>query len=358
MAKVAERRKHGNRWQVNYVGALGKRRYRTYATYKAAVIARRQLAAEADQARAAGTPAVERHRTYLELEQLWKDVKHRKRSHADDERHMKVHLRPAFERTRLDEITPQVIARFERDLSERISTGTVRLVLALLRSMLNLAEEHHCIGKAPKIRLPSADAQDYDWLASDDDIEAVLEAARGTGFAGLDVLYATAIWTGMRQGELCGLRWTDVSFERRLITVQRSFEQPTASNRVRHMPIVDRLLPMLQAWHVERANDGIVFPNEAGQMQWKRSRATSRTFYRCLQFATLQRIRFHDLRHTSAPGAERRGKLPAAEDPRAPEHADDAAVRAPGPRWSGGKLGGVRREIASGPRTLRCQRRR
>jgi hypothetical protein len=42
-----------------------------------------------------------------------------------------------------------------------------------------------------------------------------------------------AIFTGMREGELAGLMWSDVDFTKRLITVQRSYDGPTKSDRVR-----------------------------------------------------------------------------------------------------------------------------
>lgn len=67
------------------------------------------------------------------------------------------------------------------------------------------------------------------------------------------VFYATAIYTGCRAGELAALEWPDVDFDRRLITVQRSFDGPTKSDRVRYVPILDPLLPVLRAWRLKLA---------------------------------------------------------------------------------------------------------
>ncbi len=141
MPKVAKPRKHGSGWQINYTDGTGKRRYRTFPSHKEAVAALRRLATEADAVRSGSTPVVQQGKTFDELADLWLEVKHRKRSLSDDKSRLRVHLRPAFGRLKLVEITPARISRFERDLSKRLSTGTVRLVLALLRSSLNLAVE-------------------------------------------------------------------------------------------------------------------------------------------------------------------------------------------------------------------------
>jgi integrase len=122
-------------------------------------------------------------------------------------------------------------------------------------------------------------------------------------------LYATAIYTGMREGELGGLRWEDVNFERRIITVQRSFEGPTKAGDVRYVPIMDPLLPVLRDWRL-RCPGTLVFPNEAGRMHQKSARIFQEILHRVLeraQFPTIERkgksaryIVFHSLRHTFA----------------------------------------------------------
>jgi hypothetical protein len=70
-----------------------------------------------------------------------------------------------------------------------------------------------------------------------------------------------AVFTGMRAGELGGLRWDDVDFDKRLVTVQRSFDGPTKAGDVRYVPILDALLPVLRAWRL-RCGGGFVFIEE------------------------------------------------------------------------------------------------
>jgi integrase len=122
-------------------------------------------------------------------------------------------------------------------------------------------------------------------------------------------LYSTALYTGARAGELAGLRWEDVDFDRRLITIQRSFDGPTKGDDVRYVPILDALLPTLRTWRL-RSPIPIVFPNAAGRMLGESSRIFQEVLHRVLERAGFPKVvrngkvrpfvRFHDLRRTFA----------------------------------------------------------
>ncbi len=122
-------------------------------------------------------------------------------------------------------------------------------------------------------------------------------------------LYALAAYTGMRAGEIAGLEWADVDFERRLITVQRSFEGPTKSDCVRYVPILTPLLGVLREWRL-RHPGRLVFTNRDGAMHRESGRIFQEVLHRVLEAAGFPKvprngkerpyIRFHDLRHTFA----------------------------------------------------------
>lgn len=91
--------------------------------------------------------------------------------------------------------------------------------------------------------------------------------------------------------------------------MQRSFDGPTKSNRVRYAPILDPLLPVLRAWRL-RHPGRLVFTNETGTMLGPSGRIFQEVLHRVLKaadFPKVQRggkerpyVRFHDLRHTFA----------------------------------------------------------
>jgi integrase len=149
-----------------------------------------------------------------------------------------------------------------------------------------------------------------------EEVSWLLEAAAGTA---LYALLYLALHTGLRQGELLGLRWQDIDLDRGTLHVQRTAQRlpgqgvtyrPPKSHRssrpVSLSPEVVALLRehrRLQVEHKLRVGPayrglGLVFasplggPMDAGNLR--------RAFARLLHRAALPRIRFHDLRHTAA----------------------------------------------------------
>jgi integrase len=176
--------------------------------------------------------------------------------------------------------------------------------------MLHVAVDLGWLVKMPHIRKPRVRliSSDYSYLRTETEISDVLTAAREEGEA-VFTLYATAIYTGMRAGELAGLQWPDVDFDRRLITVQRSFDGPTKAEDVRYVPILDPLLPVLRAWRL-RSPGRYVFTTRRGTMLQPSAPIFQEVLHRVLDRAGLRRferkgrmrsyIVFHDLRHTMA----------------------------------------------------------
>ena len=79
-------------------------------------------------------------------------------------------------------------------------------------------------------------------------------------------LFATALYTGMRKGELLALRKADVDFSARLITVRRSHDRDTTKgNHADAIPIAGELLPYLRA-AIEASPSELVFPRPDGGM--------------------------------------------------------------------------------------------
>jgi len=119
-------------------------------------------------------------------------------------------------------------------------------------------------------------------------------------------LFSLAIMSGARQGELLGLKWSDIDWDNNQIQIQRTFNnqkwydvKTTSSNR--KIDLGPAMIAELKKWKVacmpNRLN--LVFPNEAGQ-PINHSNMRSRYFYPALEKAAIKKIRFHDLRHTYA----------------------------------------------------------
>jgi integrase len=299
------RRGEGHGYQINYLDATGKRRWKSFKTRKLAKQFLRREQAEADAVKSGLAAPQVLDRTFEDLEKLWMIKKAAKRSLGDDQGRIRVHIRPELGGLRLVDITPPVITRLEQTMHEKVARGdlsssTSRKVLVLLKGMLRVAAREGWIATLPAINLPQEGKKEYKWLRNQDEFNSLLNAAQEDEYPGLLEFYATALYTGLRAGELCGLQWSDLDFELRIITVQRSYDTLTKSEHIRRVPLQTPLASLLREWKARSHSDKFVFPHKWGGMQQKGCKATTEIFHRCLERAGLPRITFHDLRHSFA----------------------------------------------------------
>jgi integrase len=151
---------------------------------------------------------------------------------------------------------------------------------------------------------------------SPDEARRLLAAAAGDR---LEALYTLAITTGMRQGELLGLRWRDVSLEQRSIRITGSLQyvpgrglrvSAPKTARSRRNVLMSEVAAESLRRHAERQRlerslvddweeNDLVFPNRLGRAMYA-TNLLDRSFACLLQQAAVPRVRFHDLRHTAA----------------------------------------------------------
>jgi integrase len=146
----------------------------------------------------------------------------------------------------------------------------------------------------------------------------LLRVAHETGDR-LEALYVLAIHTGLRQGELLGLKWDDVDLEgsslqvRRTLTITKSgpvFTSPKTTASRRSVTLTSNSTEALKS-HLKHqlgeidsvgslwSENGLIFASEMGE-PLNRHNLTRRSFKPLLKRAGLPQIRFHDLRHTCA----------------------------------------------------------
>src|SRR6202022_3694504 len=80
-------------------------------------------------------------------------------------------------------------------------------------------------------------------------------------------VFATALYTGLRKGELFGLRKSDVDLEHRMITVRRSYDRETTrGGHADAIPIAEALIPFLEE-ALPGSTGELVFPGPDGSMR-------------------------------------------------------------------------------------------
>jgi len=302
--------KHRGKWRIRWIDHTGKRRSAVYKDYNHAQRELRARLVEVDEINAGQRSAPPPDKTFSELCDFWLAVKTpQKKKARDDQSLIRCHLRPTFGHLALKDVSFGHIEAFKVSRGH-LSKKTVYNHLTLLGSMLRYAVKLGWLVKLPDIERPRVRLlnSDYTYLRTDDEVRRLLSAAADDGEDAF-IMYAAAVYTGMRQGELAGLRWSSVSFDNRLITVERSFASTTKSEDVRHVPILNPLLPLLRQWRLKTPGK-LVFPNERGKMHLPSARIFQERLHRVLDAAGFERpgpnmrqvhyITFHDLRHTFA----------------------------------------------------------
>ena len=300
------KRKDTGKWEANYVDVHGKRRWGTHPSKRAAEIWVRRQLAEVDAQRAGLRPSLVVIRTWEDLVGLWEEKKADKRSLPDDLGRIKHHLTPLLSGVKLANLDPGLITRIERAMRAKVKRGvfsasTARKVLVLLGGMLNVARREAWMLSVPHIELPKEPPRDYGWIKDTEQIRAFLNAAREREYPGLFELYTTAIYQGMRLGEMAGLEWPEVDLDLEIIAVIRSHANPyPKNNKLRRVPVATELTPVLRSWEDRCHRRDLVFPNMWGARLRDDSRVFRNIFHECREQAGIACMTFHALRHTFA----------------------------------------------------------
>jgi len=209
-------------------------------------------------------------------------------------------------RYRLTQIKRRHIRSLLDSLCERVGSRTRQLVHRVLRQAFAEAIEDELITVNPCFRKdkPRYESADHRPLTLDE-ARRMLTAARRTDY---HVLFFLALVTGMRQGEIFALRWDAVDFDTSSVFVRASLGRdrdgkpvltPPKASRRRRIDVGSAMRELLIE-HRRLKPDGVwVFTDRHGD-PLEKDRFVRGIFHPLLRRAGIRRIRFHDLRHTSA----------------------------------------------------------
>jgi integrase len=242
-----------------------------------------------------------------------------RRSTYEVHRHMiEPHLIPALGRLKLKDLNPvHVRGLYREKLDSGLSAATVRKIHSVLCKALKQAVMDGLIPRnvCEAVKPPKVERKEITPLDREQ-ARTLLEAAASDR---LEALFTLAVHTGMREGELLGLKWEDVDLERGVLRLRRALvreggrvtlgDLKTAKSR-RQVRLTGAAVESLRAHlgrqleEIERMGSlyqpgGLVFATESGSLI-NPSNLRSRSFKPLLKRAGLPDICFHDLRHTCA----------------------------------------------------------
>lgn len=191
----------------------------------------------------------------------------------------------------LSEINPFMIEKYKQARKEEgVKPRTVNIELACLRHMFNMGIKWGKVHKNPvsEVKL-FKEPEGKDRILSPEEEIKLLDAVRSSKRAShLEPVIITALKTGMRKGEVLGLKWSNVDLLNRIITVEG-----TKNGRVRKIPITPKLTETLERVRKNRQSE-YVFANRAGG-SYKGFRTA---WDHALKKAGIENLTFHSLRHT------------------------------------------------------------
>ena len=188
---------------------------------------------------------------------------------------------------------------------------SINKLIQLLRVIFNYGIENKYISKSPILKSDKLKEEKKDINVLDEkQIENFLEAAKSKNIK-VYALLATALYTGIRRGELLALEWSDIDFKNSRIKINKQVykhdKATTKNNKSRLVDIPNILINILLEYKKQQIiMSKIVFCNSSGKYM-NPSLLERNYFYATLKLLNKKlpedeqiQIRFHDLRHTYA----------------------------------------------------------
>jgi len=218
---------------------------------------------------------------------------------------IRLHLNPDLGHKWLEKVTAgdiqQIISR--KISKEGLSPKTAINIIVVIKEMLDHAVAWGYLYRNParNVKRPRVEEKEMDFMTPEE-IRLFLRNVSEEYHA----FFLTAILTGMRRGEIVGLKWTDINWNSSEIVVRRALYKGEFSNpKTRHANRRILMSPMLHHAMEQhrllgrRSEHNLIFCNREGN-PIDANNMVKREFYPALERAGIRRIRFHDLRHTYA----------------------------------------------------------
>ena len=242
--------------------------------------------------------------TFQDFASRWESLvltQHKPSTQITIRSHLRKHLVPFFGRWQMREIEPEEVQRFVS--SVRLSAKTAKNLFATMQMLWKSARgwgyvAHDAVSDVvlPKRR------RVVRRFFSVEEVQRILASAPEP----YQTFYWLAVETGMRAGELCGLRVSDVDLERGLVSVRQSVwrgkvQSPKSESAVRCFALSPRLLAhvagFLKRWKPNEK--GIVFATRNGT-PWDANLLVKRKLYPLLDSLGIARGVLHAFRHTNS----------------------------------------------------------
>lgn len=310
MACITKRR---DRWIIDFYDQHGKRRWKTLPKGTTKKAAKAVLNDIEDKVNKGVYIPNKRMPGFPEVAELWLEGKKpniRGSTYEQYRGHVENHLKPFFEGILINRIGYDQVEQFiSHSYSEGVTIPTLKKILINLGAIMTYAVRKRFIDynpvrdiEKPKGQSKHDESKDLNIL-NPAQLISLFDAAPDLKHRTIFMVAAT---TGLRQGEILGLKWSDIDWFNNQVHVNRTynhfaFYDPKSRTSKRKVDAPPQAMKQLKEWRLAcpRCDLDLVFPSENGK-PLSALNMINRKFIPTLTKAKLRKIRFHDLRHTYA----------------------------------------------------------
>ena len=230
-----------------------------------------------------------------------------------------LHILPSLGKYKIQNLTATDVSRLAGDKLENgrtdgkggLSAKTVKDMLSIIKTVVNFACQENIISNAFTINYPKQQRQKMRVLSRQE--QASLEMALVSGISIHKLGILLCLYTGLRIGEVCALRWQDISPDFATLSVRQTLQRvkdttgensktkilidaPKSLQSVRDIPIPKFFSIYLQDF----LRNGAVYFLSTEEIAFTEPRTMQNHFARVTGVANIKNVNFHSLRHTFA----------------------------------------------------------
>ena len=229
------------------------------------------------------------------------------------------HILPSLGEYRLAELNTLLLTDFmERKLTQGridrsggLSPSYVRSIMLVVLEIIDFAqEENMCVVPKTKIHKPTIEKNELEILDAVSQSHLEKQLIKSPDETGIGILLS--LNTGLRIGEVCALKWTDIDFKNAILHIRSTvarikntdgggmtkliIDRPKTKSSLRDIPIPKRLMDILLLLYEKRRSEYVISDRDG----FVSPRTYEYRFHKVFEENKIKSVNYHALRHTFA----------------------------------------------------------
>ncbi|MCM1224747.1 MAG: site-specific integrase [Lachnospiraceae bacterium] len=302
-----------NRWEGRYISHYDNNGKAVYKSIYAKTY--RDAKAKLESAKEQNGRIVENQsiRTFKDLLYYWLEFNNAKNKNSTQDKYeymIRKHIVPSLGGIAIQKINVALINKFIDEKLQQLSNSYVRTMAIILKSTLQLAVKERFINITNfDIAIPVAKKSELSILQPIEQkrLESYLLSNMNCSNLGIYI----SLYSGLRLGEICALKWDDIDFNNRIIKVRSTIVRvknidnngthleigtPKTASSNREVPITDNLFVLLKEINQLSSSQYVI----SNSNNFVSTRTFEDRFQKTLKKAKIKKYNYHALRHTFA----------------------------------------------------------